>query len=90
MSSWNIRLVHVLDTYLDGEDSYYEFREVFYDDDGTPTGHSRLHTQCNNPEEAQKLIENLQYAIKRPLLCESDFIYENDDDEWTHGSWEED
>lgn len=67
MGSWNYRMVH----YHDG--SGYAVHEVYYDDNGLPTGMTvRPQTPvCDSPQEVVKILElMLADATKRAIFRE--------------------
>ena len=87
MSHWNFRLVDM--TEENGNEPYIELREVHYNDEGIPMGHT---SACMGADTLDGIKEVMQWhtlALGKPILYESDFVgkYEDDKD---NGAWHED
>lgn len=71
---WNLRVVQIeanSDTF--SEETYFEIREVMYDDEVKPFGHRSAVLIADTPEELPKLMEKLKLAIEKPILTKEDF-----------------
>lgn len=79
--TWNLRLVMMVGAH---EEPYMELREVFYDDQGVPVGHSRATVGGENLDEVQQYLERAQGGIMKPILRQEDFVGKllPLDDEW--------
>ena len=79
--TWNLRLV-LLTTPT--EEVYMELREVFYDDEGVPVGHSRATVGGETLDEVQQYLDRAHSGIMRPILRNNDFVgkFKELDDEW--------
>ena len=80
--TWNLRIV-LLSDYRG--DLYFELREVFYDDQGLPVGHTRATVGGENMDELQEYLDRAREAIAKPTLRGPDFTgqFKNQlDDEW--------
>jgi len=76
--NWNHRVIRFKDQNSDS--GYrYEFKEVFYDDEGNKTGYSNPFMWSEDIEGMQELAERLLKATTQPVLEESDFP--NNDEE---------
>jgi len=72
--TWNHRLV---DMSADNDgDPALAFREVFYDDDGKPMGHTEPFMWCDDIDGVRLLIQRLTKAIDQPILKPEDFLGE--------------
>ena len=72
--NWNHRVVRVKDNISDDCNPYrYEFKEVFYDDNGNKTGYANAFMWSEDIEGMQELAERLLKATKQPVLDETDF-----------------
>ena len=70
--NWNHRVVRFKDENVDG--GYrYEFKEVFYDDEGKATGYSNAFLWSEDAFGMQELAERLLMATTKKPLDESDF-----------------
>ncbi len=67
---WNLRIVQTTDT--DG--TWYEIREVYYDDDGVPFGHSNATVLSEEIEDMKWYIEQMKKAFSEPVLFPDSFI----------------
>jgi len=72
--NWNHRLVDMTDE--NGGDPLIAFCEVFYDDNGKPTGYTEPFMSGENMDEINNLIERLKEATKHPILKPEDFLGE--------------
>jgi hypothetical protein len=61
---WNYRIVLMQQH---GE-TWYEIREVFYEDDGTPAGHCDAIPAGDDKEELERLVERFEDAFRQPIL----------------------
>ena len=79
--TWNLRLV-LLTTAT--EEPYMELREVFYDNEGVPVGHTRATVGGETLDEVQQYLDRAHSGIMRPILRNSDFVgkFKELDDEW--------
>lgn len=68
---WNHRVVNCPSQ--NGGDDLFQFQEVFYDDDGKPSGFSDAFMCGNTPEELKVLLGRLTEALAKPALHENDF-----------------
>lgn len=70
--TWNHRVIRFKDKDADG--GYrYEFREVFYNDEGEKTGYSNVFMFSEDVAGMQELADRLLKATAEPVLDESDF-----------------
>lgn len=70
--NWNHRVVRFKDENVEG--GYrYEFREVFYNDEGEKTGYSNVFMWSEDVAGTQELAERLLKATTQPVLDEWDF-----------------
>ena len=80
--TWNLRIVMLSD--YQG-DFYFELREVFYNEEKVPVGHTRATVGGENIDELQEYLNRAKEAIAKPTLRGSDFVgqFKNQiDDEW--------
>lgn len=74
---WNMRLVRFNDVF---EDSYYlALREVYYENDGTLSGHCEFHNTFDTVEDVEMFIAQVKDATKKPVLDETEFPAYSDD-----------
>jgi hypothetical protein len=69
MSGWNHRVVDMSST----EEPCLGFREVYYDQAGTPAAHGEPFMVGDSLEELQELVSRLRAALDLPILRENDF-----------------
>jgi hypothetical protein len=72
MSIWNHRLVDM--SADNGGDPMLALREVFYDDDGKPMGHTEPFMCGETMTEMLELLERLHVAMNHPILKPEDFV----------------
>lgn len=79
--TWNLRLVMMVGAH---EEPYMELREVFYDDQGVPVGHSRATVGGETLDEVQEYLERVRGGIMKPILRQEDFVGKLSplDDDW--------
>ena len=79
--TWNLRLVMMVGAH---EEPYMELREVFYDDEGVPVGHSRASVGGENLDEVQQYLDRAHGGIMKPILRQGDFVGKLSplDDDW--------
>jgi hypothetical protein len=70
---WNHRIVVQHNEYLGEVETTYHFKEVYYENDGTPTSYSDPFMCGDNLEELQSLVNRLQTALSHPVLDDSIF-----------------
>ena len=73
MTTWNLRLYE----YTDKFQTYYEVREVFYNDKGEPWGHSKARVLGESKEAIAKYIDLIKEAINKPILRDTDMVQYN-------------
>lgn len=79
--NWNHRVVRFKDENVDG--GYrYEFKEVFYNDDGEKTGYSDVFLWSEDIFGMQELAEHLQIATTKKPIDESEFPSFDEDKTW--------
>lgn len=79
--SWNLRLVMMTGSH---DEPYMELREVFYDDEGVPVGHSRASVGGETLDEVQQYLDRAHGGIMKPVLRQEDFVGKLSplDDDW--------
>lgn len=75
MTTWNLRVLEV----PDGANSYYEIREVFYNDKGEPFGHSRATMRCESQEALRTYLTWAIEALDKPTFQTVDLVANNAD-----------
>lgn len=74
--NWNHRVIRFKDEIADG--GYrYEFKEVFYNEDGEKTGYSDVFLWSEDTFGMQELAERLQIATTKKPIDESEFTNNN-------------
>ena len=68
---WNHRIVDM--TEANGGEPLLALREVFYDDDEVPTSHGEPSVMSENMEGLKWCINEMQSALKQPILKPDDF-----------------
>jgi hypothetical protein len=56
-----------------GGDDYITFKEVFYDDDGTPTSYSDPFIGADTKQGLEELVARLSKALEQQMLHEQIF-----------------
>jgi len=75
--SWNYRIVDIA---ADDELPIYEIREVYYNKNGNPFGHSDATIVGESSSEMKEVMELMELAFKKPILMASvDFEHDYDD-----------
>ena len=64
---WNHRVVRLTEP-----EEILFFAEVFYDDDGKPTGYTEIFLGSETKRGLRKLVERLDDALKQPVLDDVD------------------
>jgi hypothetical protein len=80
--TWNLRVVMLSD--YQG-DLYFELREVFYNDEGIPVGHTRATVGGDTIDEMEEYLDRAKEALAKPTMRGGDFTgsFKNQlDDEW--------
>jgi hypothetical protein len=67
---WNLRIVQTTDT----EGTWYEMREVYYDSNGIPFGHSNATVFSEDVEDMKAYIEHMKEAFNHLVLFPDSFI----------------
>jgi len=67
---WNLRIVQTTDT--DG--TWYEMREVYYDSEGVPFGHSNATVLSEDIDDMKQYITHMKEAFDHPILFPDSFI----------------
>ena len=70
--SWNYRVVKFKGE--NEEDTYYEIKEVFYDNLGKPVGYSDANCGADTYEGLFKCMSMMQAAHAKPVIEESEFF----------------
>lgn len=65
---WNHRVVRV----TSGDETYLMLAEVYYNDDGTPSGYSECFIHGDDLGELRQLVNRLADAVTHPILDEKD------------------
>lgn len=70
--NWNHRVVRVFDHLDENGLAHYTltFAEVYYNDDGTPMGHSECFMHGDDLGELRQLVNRLADAVTHPILDE--------------------
>lgn len=69
---WNYRVVFMEDDKWG--DQWHEVREVFYNEDNEPVGHSATTVMGDSPEEISECLQKMGEAVAKPVLKREDFI----------------
>lgn len=67
---WNLRIVQTTNT--DG--TWYEIREVYYDDSGIPFGHSNATVLSEEIDDMKWYIDHMKEAFTLPVLFPDSFV----------------
>ena len=67
---WNLRIVQTTNT--DG--TWYEIREVYYDDEGIPFGHSNATVLSEEIDDMKWYIDHMKEAFTLPVLFPDSFV----------------
>jgi hypothetical protein len=70
MTTWNLRVLEI----PHGASSYYEVREVYYNNKGEPFGHSRATLQAESKEALHKYLAWAIEATEKPTFRETDLV----------------
>ncbi len=70
MTTWSLRVLEV----PDGANSYYEVREVFYNRNGEPFGHTKVSLVAESKEALSKYLEWVVEATEKPVFRETDLV----------------
>lgn len=73
MTTWDLRLYE----YSDKFQTYYEVREVFFNDKGEPWGHCNARVLGESKEALIKYLELVREAIDKPILRDADLVQYN-------------
>lgn len=68
---WNYRIVNLKSE--NGGEDWYCIREVYYDDNEKPEGHSDVAVGSESLEDVLNVLDMMRKATKLPALQESDF-----------------
>ena len=68
---WNHRVMNCPSE--NGGDDYITFKEVFYDDDGTPTSYSDPFIGADTKQGLEELVARLSKALEQQMLHEQIF-----------------
>ena len=71
MKSWNHRVVDL--TAENEGDELFAIREVFYNDDGVPTGYIEPSIVSETMEGLAKVLDRMKEALAQPVLKPEDF-----------------
>ncbi len=66
MSHWNIRVVN--EAHENGGEPWYIWAEVFYDDNGKPTGYGELCLGDDKKEFLPTILERMKKALELPVI----------------------
>ena len=66
---WNLRIVQTTDT----EGTWYEIREVYYDMEGIPFGHSNATAFSEDIDDMKEYVEHMKDAFTLPILFPDSF-----------------
>jgi hypothetical protein len=66
---WNLRIVQTTDT--DG--TWYEMREVYYDSEGVPFGHSNATVFSEDIDDMKEYVKHIKEAFDHPILFPDSF-----------------
>lgn len=75
---WNYRIVNLKSE--NGGEDWYCIREVYYDDNDKPEGHSDVAVGSESLEDVLNVLDMMRKATELPALQESDF--EDAHEEW--------
>lgn len=67
--SWNYRVVEV----RDGDEQYYEIREVYYNSDGSLLGHCEATAASDSVEGLNEVLDMMRDALTQQVLFSSEF-----------------
>lgn len=78
---WNHRVVRV----KDGDETFLMLAEVYYNDDGTPSGYSECFMHGDDMGELRQLVNRLADAVTHPVIDASEMKHKPsaDDEELT-------
>jgi hypothetical protein len=68
---WNYRIVNLKSE--NGGEDWYCIREVYYDENNKPEGHSDVSVGSESLEDVQNVLDMMRKATELPALQESDF-----------------
>jgi hypothetical protein len=68
---WNYRIVNLKSE--NGGEDWYCIREVYYDENGKPEGHSDVSVGSESLEDVQNVLDMMRKATELPALQEGDF-----------------
>lgn len=69
--NWNHRVVRV----KDGDETFLMLAEVYYNDDGTPSGYSECFMHGDDMGELRQLVNRLADAVTHPILDAKDMVH---------------
>jgi len=75
---WNYRIVNLKSE--NGGEDWYCIREVYYDENNKPEGHSDVSVGSESLEDVLNVLDMMRKATELPALQESDF--EDAHEEW--------
>ena len=72
--TWNYRVVR-FDPFLEIDEPFYGIVEVYYDDQGKPTGYTEnpVRVAWDEGEDGAKILEQMAKAFALPVLTPKDF-----------------
>jgi hypothetical protein len=70
-TTWNHRLIKCVD---DFGDVYYQFAEVYYDEENKPHSYTSVCMVSETVEGMQQIANRLLVATTQPVLDEKDFV----------------
>lgn len=76
---WNHRVVRV----KDGDEYMLLLAEVYYNDDGTPSGYSECFMHSETKAGLVELTDRLAQAVERPIINAEDMKRKDTDDDET-------
>ena len=68
---WNHRVVDMTDA--NGGDPLFEIREVYYEDNGMPTGYGEPSVMSESIEGLNWVLDQMKAALDQPVLKPEDF-----------------
>lgn len=78
--TWNLRMLEV----PDGASSYYEIREVFYNEHGKPWGHSRATMAAESKDGLRRYLTLALEALDKQPFQDCDLVERNANDSQIH------